>query len=148
MTTDREELFGLFEALCDGVITPAQHVRLQRRLGADAAARQLYFDYLDLRLHLRQWQQTCIGERSLGIDAADAVAAVPTVIQDSPLHAPVSAVYSPMGSFAFSYLVAAVVVGFGLMIGWAYHVPNPRVDGPKTADVGPPSGLKHVPHRA
>jgi hypothetical protein len=29
MTMDREELLGLFESLCDGAITPAQHERLQ-----------------------------------------------------------------------------------------------------------------------
>ena len=138
MTTDQEELFGLFESLCDGVITPAEHGRLQQRLGADAAARQFYFDYLDLRLHLRQWQQTCAGERSLGIEAADAIPPGPIVMQDPPLHAPVSAIYSPMGSFAFSYLVAALIVGVGLMIGWVYHVPNPRADRGETAKVGPP----------
>jgi hypothetical protein len=130
MTTDREELFELFEALCDGAITPAQHERLQHRLATDAAARQLYFDYLDLRLHLRQWQRASSGEHpSFGIETPDAVPPAPIVIQASlPLHAPVSAIYSPLGSFAFSYLVAAVIVGIGLMIGWAYQVPNPRTD--------------------
>jgi hypothetical protein len=139
MTTDREELFELFESLCDGVITPAQHGRLQQRLAAEAAARQLYFDYLDLRLHLRQWQRTGDGERSSShIDAADAVPA-PIVIQTSPpLYAPVSAFYSPMGGFAFSYLVAAVIVALGLMIGWVYRVPNPRVNRQQTAGVSPP----------
>ncbi|MFZ1933670.1 MAG: hypothetical protein WCB27_10290 [Thermoguttaceae bacterium] len=144
MTTDQEELFGLLEALCDGVITPAEHGRLQERLGGDAAARQFYFDYLDLRLHLRQWQQTCAGEHSLGVEAADAIAPGPIVMQGPPLHAPVSAIYSPMGSFAFSYLVAALIVGLGLMIGWVYHVPNPRVDHGETAKIGPPAAPKEL----
>jgi hypothetical protein len=147
MTTDREELFGLFEALCDGVITPAQHVRLQQRLGGEAAARQLYFDYLDLRLQLRQWQQTCAGEHSLGIEAPDAIPPVSMVLHAPPLHAPVSAIYSPMGSFAFSYMVAALIVGLGLMIGWVYHVPNPRLDRPATANVSPPPPPKFLPPR-
>ena len=143
MIADREELFELFESLCDGVITPAQHGRLQQRLGAEAAARQLYFDYLDLRLHLRQWQQTCIGERlPLHIDAADVLPA-PIVIQPSPpLYAPILAFYSPMGGFAFSYLVAAVIVALGLMIGWVYRVPNPRPDHQKTAAAVPPPAPK------
>ena len=134
MTTDREELFGLFEALCDGVITPAEHGRLQQRLAADAAARQFYFDYLDLRLHLRQWQRTCAGEGLPDIEA-DAVPSAPLAIHAPPLDVPVSAIYSPIGSFAFSYLVAALIVGLGLMVGWVYHVPTPHADRGNAAKV-------------
>ena len=93
MTTDREELFDLFEALCDGAITPAAApAAASSGLAADAAARQLYFDYLDLRLHLRQWQRASLGEQpSSGVDAPDAVPPAPIVIQTSPacmLHSP------------------------------------------------------------
>ncbi len=144
MTIDREELLELIDALCDGVITPAQHGRLQQQLAAEPAARQLYFDYLDLRLQLRQWQRTSAGERFLGIDALESAAAAPIVIQAPPLHAPVSPIYSPIGSFAFSYLVAAVVVGLGLLIGWAFQVPNPRVDRQETTKVSPPPASKNL----
>ena len=139
MTIDREELLELINALCDGVITPAQHGRLQQQLAAEPAARQLYFDYLDLRLQLRQWQRTAAGERCLGIDAPEPVSPAPILIQAPPLHAPVSPIYSPIGSFAFSYLVAAVVVGLGLLVGWAFQVPNPRVDRQETVKTNSPA---------
>lgn len=143
-TTDREELFELFEALCEGIITPVQHRRLQQRLGADAQTRQFYFDYLDLRLQLRQWQQASLGERLLGMAAADDAPPAPILTQSPPLHAPVST-YSPIGSFAFSYLVAALIVGVGLLIGWVYHVPNPRAAGPALAKVAPPPAPGTLP---
>lgn len=143
MTIDREELFELLESLCDGAMTPAQHRQLQERLSVDATARQFYFDYLDLRLHLRQWQRTCVGERSLGMAMADASVSAPILMQSAPLHAPVSPIYSPMGSFAFSYIVAALIVGLGLLVGWVYHVPEPRMDRRAIAEVNrlhpPPS---------
>src|SRR4029450_8502079 len=48
------ELLDLAAAVCNGTITPDQHERLQQILAADAEARRLYFDYLDLPLALGQ----------------------------------------------------------------------------------------------
>jgi hypothetical protein len=130
MTTGREELLELLEALCDGEITAAEHDRLQSRLAADAAARQLYFDYVDLRLLLRQWQRASSGEqRSAVADEPDAVPLPPVVIQTSPVfHVPTTTFFSPLGSFVFSYAAAAVIVGVGLLVGWAHQVSIPRLD--------------------
>jgi len=48
------ELLDLAAAVCNGTITPEQHARLEQLLAADPAARQRYFDYLDLHLALGQ----------------------------------------------------------------------------------------------
>jgi ferric-dicitrate binding protein FerR (iron transport regulator) len=49
-----DELLDLAAAVCHGTITPEQHARLEQLLAADPAARQRYFDYLDLHLALGQ----------------------------------------------------------------------------------------------
>ena len=57
----------------------------------------------------------------------------------SALHAPASTFY-PFGSFVFSYAAAVVIVGIGLLIGWAYQVSIPRPDQRESVHVAlPPS---------
>ncbi len=53
-THDHADLMELVAAVCNGSVTPEQHERLQALLAADAEARRLYFDYLDLHLALQQ----------------------------------------------------------------------------------------------
>jgi ferric-dicitrate binding protein FerR (iron transport regulator) len=48
----RDELFAALSALADGTITPERHAALEKALEADPAARQTYFEYLDLHLAL------------------------------------------------------------------------------------------------
>ena len=45
----------------------------------------------------------------------------------------------PLGGFLFSYVAAVVIVGVGLLIGWAYQVSIPRSDHQvrETARVAP-----------
>jgi hypothetical protein len=139
MTSDREELLELFEALCDGAISPAQHQKLQSRLAIDSAAQRLYFDYLDLRLHLRQWQRASLGEQTLSNpDEPNAISSGSVVIQTSPiLHVPYSTPYAQFGGFAFSYVVATLIVGIGLLIGWACQVTIPQSAPQEIADISP-----------
>lgn len=54
---DHGDLLDLAAAVCNGTITPDQHVRLQQLLAASPEARRLYFDYLDLHLALGQSQR-------------------------------------------------------------------------------------------
>jgi len=49
-----DDLLDLAAAVCNGTITAEQHARLEQLLAADPAARQRYFDYLDLHLALGQ----------------------------------------------------------------------------------------------
>ena len=54
MSQQHQELFQLFGAVCNETITVPQHERFQAILSRDAAARQLYFQYLDVHLELGQ----------------------------------------------------------------------------------------------
>ena len=142
MTTDREELFDLLEALCDGAITPPQHERLQAAAWRRTRPRGSSTSTISTCICIfANGSRLARGEHSSGIDAPDAIARRPDRHPTSPpLHAPVSAIYSPMGSFAFSYLVAALIVGLGLMIGWVYQVSIPRVRSlGESANVSPPA---------
>lgn len=139
MTRDQEELLELFEALCDGVITPTQHARLEERLSTDAAARQSYFDYLDLRLQLRQWQRA-------SAESPNAGPCTPIVIQTAPvLYAPISGFSTPLGGFVFSYVAAAVIVAVGLLIGWTCQISTPHYEQHAAARHPGPSGVHPEP---
>jgi len=52
----REDLFALMGALANDTITPDDYRRLEDHLLRDAAARQFYFDYLDIHFGLHDWQ--------------------------------------------------------------------------------------------
>jgi hypothetical protein len=144
---DREELLDLVDALCDGAIAPAEHERLQRRLATDVAARRLYFDYLDLRLHLRQWQRASLGERAAcKADVPGPIPPNPIVIQTSPsTHPPLAMPYSQLGGLALSYVAATLIVGIGLLIGWAYQVSLPQSSLQDAANLSPRSVVPAVP---
>lgn len=143
MSQDRERLLGLLESLCDGRISPAEHERLQERLAADVDARQLYFDYVDLRLQLRQWQRTALSEQRAREDAQTAPACAPIVIQTDPsMPTPFAPPYASIGGFAFSYVVASLLVGFGLLLGWACQISVLQPDH-QSAQVAPTPAPAH-----
>jgi hypothetical protein len=48
----RRELLGLLSGLCDGLLTPTEHARLEALLDSDAACRRLYLEYLDTHARL------------------------------------------------------------------------------------------------
>ena len=57
---------------------------------------------------------------------------VPPIVLDlsPPLHSPLFTLHSPIGSFLFSYLVGALLLGVGLLIGWTWRISHdyqPRV---------------------
>jgi hypothetical protein len=140
--TGREELFDLLAALCNGTITPREHRRLEELLAADPAARQFYFDYLDLHLHLFRWQRTQAmpvevdgGEWAVDSECEISDPASPTsnlspfVLNLSPPFEPLP---SHIGGFLFSYLAATVVLGIGLLLGAMVQVSR---EGTQTAAV-------------
>jgi hypothetical protein len=128
---DREELLELVEALCCGTIAPVQHERLQARLAADADARQLYFDYLDLHLQLRQWRRAAAAKEDEGSVIGGQGSGFcelehqPLVASPSPpprLPSP----FSPLSSFAgaiLSYGVVGIIVCVGVLATWAWKAP-------------------------
>ncbi len=125
-----DEFRGLLGRLADGTMTPQEIGRLNELLAADARAQQMFADYAMLDACLEMvWTSD---ERRLPetSEAAEPVAApLPMIIEGiSDLQSPLPTRY-PGGSFLYSYAAAVLIVGLGLLIGWAYQVSTPRSDG-------------------
>ncbi|HBJ34470.1 MAG TPA: hypothetical protein DDZ51_06835 [Planctomycetaceae bacterium] len=52
---DHEELYFLFGQMVDGIITPAEHERLEAILAKNSSARQLWFQFVDIDAGLADW---------------------------------------------------------------------------------------------
>lgn len=77
---NRDELFDLLSSLADGTITPERHAALERILEADAEARKIYFEYIDLHLTLgKPSSAAAVPRRVRWIAAAVAAAAAALV---------------------------------------------------------------------
>ena len=87
-----------------------------------------------------------LSEMSEVAEPEPAVAPLPVMIEGvSDLHAPLSTGY-PGGSFLFSYAAAVLILGLGLLIGWAYQLSIPRSDRPEGDRAA--SSLVAPPHPA
>ena len=145
MSNDDRSIAELLALLCDEAISPEEMERLDRLICTDATVRRLYMEYLDLHARLSyQFHQPAesvfplpsghsrstvprqpfaVGSQSLMADSPADVPFPPIIVQNSPgLPASVSPSLSPFGSFVLSYSLAAVIVGIGLLIGWACQV--------------------------
>ncbi|MGA7702214.1 MAG: hypothetical protein WCB27_21680 [Thermoguttaceae bacterium] len=141
----RSELTELLSRLCDGEIEPAERERLETLLLDDAAAQDLYRRFIALDVELA-WRGA--GRPAPSQFDAPVAAPLPAIIEASPaLPAPASTLY-PFGSFVFSYAAAVVIVGIGLLIGWAYQVSTPRPDWRESVHLAPqprPADLRPEP---
>jgi hypothetical protein len=156
MSENREptsELRELLDALREDVITDAQADRLMGLLRSDAAARQTYIRYMAMVGTLRD----CM----VGMSTTSPVLSSPAyssstdpsteLVDDrllrmvpSPIVSPVIAQTFPpslasfVGSALFSYTVAAVIVGVGLILGASVYVSQPeRHAGPGAVPQAP-----------
>jgi hypothetical protein len=144
---DDRSIADLLASLCDETISPEEMQRLDRLICTDAPVRRLYVEYLDLHARLSyQFHQLAepafplsseqsdagptgelLAEGSLSLSSDGLPGAVPfppIILQNSPgFPAFASPQGSPFGSFAISYSLAAIIVGIGLLIGWACQVP-------------------------
>ena len=124
-----DEFRGLLGRLADGPMAQGEIERLNELLAADAHAQQMFADYAMLDACLEMVWTSGEGqaaEASQPLDKDSADRALPLVIDGVPaLHAPLSTL-SVGGGFLFSYAAAVVIVGVGLLIGWAYQVSIPR----------------------
>ena len=158
-TPDQRDLFDLLGALCDGTITPQQHEQLQHELAVDYAARQLYFEYLDLHLDLRRWpwdidqdsqQSRWAGTGSDETDSASIP--FPVLSLGTAIHGTVGYYYS--SGWPAAYLIATVIFGVALLIGSLVpvseqpaqvasqsSVPSQSVVEPKVEPVGRITGM-------
>ncbi len=132
-----DEFRGLLGRLADGPMTQGEIERLNELLAADAQAQQMFADYAMLDACLEMVWTSGEGQAAEASQPADkdsVFGALPLVIDGvPPLHAPLSAL-SVGGSFLFSYAAAVIIVGVGLLIGWAYQVSIPRSDHRESAE--------------
>ena len=127
------ELAELLSRLCDGEIGPPDLERLETLLLDDPAAQDLYRRFMALDVELA-WRGA--GRPAPAQFDPPASTPLPAIIEASPaLPAPASTLY-PFGSFVFSYAAAVVIVGIGLLIGWAYQVSTPRPDQRESVQLG------------
>jgi hypothetical protein len=122
MRDNDRSIAELLASLCDETISPEEMQRLDHLICTDPAVRRLYMEYLDLHARLSyQFHQS--DDSMLSVLPPAAVPFPPGVLQESSEFMPsASALLSPFGSFLFSYSLAAVIVGIGLLIGWVYQV--------------------------
>jgi hypothetical protein len=113
------ELRSLAEAVCNGTITAAQYERLNALLSADESAARFYATYVRMHgLLLWHWRDADVSPVSSP--------AVPFIVETSPFggaETPLMANLFSAGGYLFSYSLAALIVGIGLLVGWACQMP-------------------------
>ena len=126
----RRELCDLCWTLQDGSFSPADVERLERLAEQHPEVHALYAKFMVMCGAL-QWERKAdeegSGFRVLG--SGDAVhpssliphpSSIPPIIVD-----PSPTLHSPVGSFVFSHIAAAVILGIGLLIGLAWRISLP-----------------------
>ena len=113
-----EELRALVDAACNGSLTERDAARLEELLAGSVEAQRFYLACVRLDGCLR-WEfghQPHVSEQPL--------AHIPPIIFDlSPsTHNPLWASLFVPGGFLFCYVVGALLVGIGLLIGWTCRV--------------------------
>ena len=151
------EILALADAYVQGSLSAEMAERLEHLVLHDAEARQWYVEYLQDSYHLHLLaahaltdEESDKGNDECGMDAMMNWATQAGIhhsafIIQSFSHYPLSTVHYPLslGSILFSYLAATVIVGVGLLIGWAWKVS----DHPQIArqSVPLPSPLSPLP---
>ena len=112
------ELRDLVDALCEDGLTPATLERLESLLLADDDACRYYLNYLSLHGAL------LLANQNPQPEIPNPSRHVPPIILDlSPtFRSPLMSLHSPVGGFVFSYLVGALLLGIGLLIGWTWRI--------------------------
>jgi hypothetical protein len=105
-----DSLLRLIDAACNGAISDEQFDQLEAALAASEEARRLY-----LRLSTLEGDLHYL----VSVTHADEATIVPPIVLDlSPaLPSPLFTLHSPVGGFMFSYMMAAVIVAVGLLVG-------------------------------
>ena len=154
-----KEIRRLLWAMRDGVIAPDDAEHLRTMLLEDPKAREFYVWHMFLAGSLEwdhsagasgQWsvaggqckEGSGIWDQGSGasIHPSSLIphpSSIPPIIVD-----PSPTLHSPLGSFLFSHLAAAVILGIGLLIGlaWRISLPTPERQEPSVAGVARPVG--------
>jgi hypothetical protein len=157
-----QELSALVSAMLDGELTAADESRLADLLRDNVDAQERYLDYCRTHALLRQELGGRCDIAALAGEAAVAAAASAVETQnpfgetgrrqfstdDPPVSLPSIVLqpfsdqnpqFSPLGSFVLSYALAAVIIGAGILIGWACKVSNHQ----PVANAPSPSPITH-----
>ena len=140
--SQHDELHGLLLAMEDGSISADGIARIDELVRGNVELLRQYLEYVrlvsNLRFGLSSQRTRTVLSRVFGLDgeqdratAGDQLWATegdsnplpfPTIIiQDAHGLLPS---FSPFGGFLFSYLIAGIVVGIGILAGWAWRVPD------------------------
>jgi hypothetical protein len=146
MNTEHEQdrgLSTLLSVMLDGQMTAAEESRLGDLLRDNPAAQEVYLDCCRTHALLRQELGGRCDISSLAGDAAGSADETPSLlgamdgrqfsIGNPPACVPFPSIvieaavdrapqFSPLGGLAFSYSLAALIVGVGMLIGWACKV--------------------------
>jgi hypothetical protein len=125
-----DELRELLAALREDVITDAQAERLTALLRDNAEARRTYIRYMAIAAYFRGGTTGAGLADQRGTAATDGE--LPVVAASLPLGADGFSRFppalAPWSGFALSYAAAAVIVGIGLLVGWACQVSAPQIE--------------------
>jgi hypothetical protein len=140
--SQHDELHDLLIAMEEGSLSPDGIARIDELVRADSQLLRQYLEYVRLASDLRFGQSGDLARsvlsRVLGLESEadwpggrDRLSATepartsvpfPTII--IPTTPSLSPTLSSFSGFLFSYLIAAIVVGMGMLAGWVCHVPD------------------------
>jgi hypothetical protein len=146
-----DELFGLMYDLAEDRLTAEKAARLEGLLLADPANRQRYVDFMLLvgGLHRTRGDVPARPEsRHPKSEVPNRLSSIPPiVVNPSPVAggSPSAGLFVP-GGYLFSYIVGAVLLGIGLLIGWAWRTSqNERLLAGAPAQTSPNCAAEQPP---
>ncbi len=174
----QREVYELADALLSGAITAEKSDRLGKLVSDDVEARRHYVRFMHDSATLCQWGRDTLDTKQVGPEprTPDPEPPFPQIVLDlsSTTHYPLATSHFSVGSWAFSYMVATVIMGVAILGFWAYKITHhqhiaeapsqsvPSRDRPEMVFVGritgmvdvkwsddprylPPPGFAHVP---
>jgi hypothetical protein len=138
----RQEVYELADALLSDALTEEEVKRLSELVCKDAEARRHYVCFMHDSAAFHQWSSRISAAEESGVEMnplQETPSAVPfpsIVLDPSPAASPsVFSLNSSLGGMAFSYLMSALLVCLGMLVGLTWNVSEPRqvVDNRGTA---------------
>lgn len=130
---DNDRLLQLAGAVCNTTATEDELVELYTLLRADRESRNRYVEYcwmhVSLRLQLRARGAARRAHEQIVLESAESPTAVPTAVFGTALHS--AGGYFSSG-WPVAYLVATLLLGVGLLVGYITQVPQPSLVANKT----------------
>jgi hypothetical protein len=119
-----DPLRELARQYCDGTLSAEQVAVLEQRLRDDPRAMDFFVLYMEIHSQLA-WEVRARGEHG-GEQREGATAAGVLPAPAISIHYPLTTAHSFVGGALFSYTIAAMILGMGLLIGAVTHVSPPE----------------------